>query len=54
MIDTRGLENINIFLDLMARHHSQHLASDIDQNTKAVMDEVADKDDLKQKMVDIL
>ena len=36
------------------RHYCQHLASDIDQNTKTVMDEVVDKDDLKQKMVDIL
>ena len=54
MIDTREQENINILLDRMARHHGQHLASDIDQNTKAVMDEVVDKDDLKQKLVDIL
>ena len=36
------------------RHYCQHLASDIDQYTKAVIDEVVDKDDFKQKMVDIL
>ena len=36
------------------RHYCQHLASDIDQYTKAVIDEVVDEDDLKQKMVDIL
>ena len=43
LIDTREQENINIFLDRMARHHCQHLASDIDQYTKTVMDEVVDK-----------
>lgn len=52
LIDAREQENINIFLDCMAHHHCQHLASDIDQYTKTVMEEVADKDDLKQKMVD--
>lgn len=36
----------------MARHHCQHLASDIDQYTKSIMDEVVDKNDLKQEMVD--
>ena len=54
LIDAREQEDINIFLDCMARHHCQHLASDIDQYTKTVMEEVVDKDDLKQKMVDIL
>lgn len=43
LIDTREQENINIFLDRMARHHCQHLASDIDQYTKTVMDGVVDK-----------
>ena len=52
LIDAREQEDINIFLDCMARHHCQHLASDIDQYTKTVMEEVVDKDDLKQKMVD--
>ena len=52
LIDTREQEDINIFLDCMARHHCQHLASDIAQYTKTVMEEVVDKDDLKQKMVD--
>ena len=40
LIDTREQGNINIFLDRMARHHCQHLASDIDQYIKTVMDEV--------------
>ena len=47
------LNEINIFLDSMARHHCQHLALDIDQYTKTVMEEVVDKDDLKQESVDI-
>ena len=51
--DTRvQQEDVSIFLDCMARHHCQHLASDIDQFTKTVMEEVADKNDMKQKMVD--
>ena len=54
LIDAREQEDINIFLDCMARHHCQHLASDIDQYTKTVMEEVVDKDDLAEKMVDIL
>lgn len=52
LIDAREQEDINIFLDCMARHHCQHLASDIDQYTKTTMEEVIDKNDLKQKMVD--
>lgn len=52
LIDAREQEDINIFLDCMARHHCQHLASDIDQYTKTVMEEVVDKDDLAEKMVD--
>jgi len=54
LIDTRELENINIFLDRMVRHYCQHLASDIDQYTKTVMDEVVDKAFLAEKMIDIL
>ncbi len=52
LIDSREQEDIDIFLDCMARHHCQHLASDIDQFTRAAMAEVADKNDLKQEMVD--
>ncbi len=51
LIDTREQEDINIFLDCMARHHCQHLASDIDQYTKSIMEEVVDKDVLKQELV---
>ena len=52
LIDTRGSEDINIFLDCMARHHCQHLQSDIDQFMKAIASDMVDKHDLKQEMVD--
>lgn len=52
LIDTREQEDINIFLDCMARHHCQHLASDIDQYAKTVIGKVVDKKSLKQEMVD--
>ena len=35
-----------------ARHHCQHLQADIDQFVKSTTEKVADKQDLKQKMVD--
>ena len=52
LIDTREQENIDIFLDLMIRHHCKHLATDIEQYTKSVEAEVVDKDQLRQEMVD--
>ena len=65
LIDTREQEDINIFLDCMARHHCQHLKADIDQYTKDVEPDaraplahtqrvlrMVDKQDLKKKMVD--
>ena len=36
----------------MARHHCQHLQSDIDQFINSTSEEVVDKPTLKQKMVD--
>ena len=36
----------------MARHHCQHLQSDIDQFVRTTSEEVVDKQELKQKMVD--
>ena len=50
--DTRESEDLNIFLDCMARHHCQHLQSDIDQFVKSTNEEMVDKQDLKQRMVD--
>lgn len=52
LIDTREQEDINIFLDCMARLHCQHLKSDIDQFIKSVASEIVDKHDLKSEMVD--
>ena len=52
LIDTRESENLDIFLDCMARHHCQHLQSDIDQFMKSVASNMVDKQDLKQEMVD--
>lgn len=51
LIDTRENEDINVFLNCMARHHCQHLQTDIDQFKKSVASDMVDKQDLKQKMV---
>ena len=52
LIDTREREDLTIFLDCMAHHHCQHLQSDIDQFVKSTNEEMVDKQDLKQRMVD--
>ena len=52
LIDTRESEDLNVFLNCMARHHCQHLQNDIDQFITSVASEMVDKQDLKQKMVD--
>ena len=52
LIDTRENEDLNIFLDCMARHHQQHLQADIDQFMQSMTGKMVDKQDLKQKMVD--
>lgn len=53
LIDTREQEDINIFLDCMARLHCQHLKADINQYLNLVVSttEMVDKQALKQKMV---
>ena len=43
-----------VLLDCMARHHCHHLQNDIDQFIKSVASDMVDKQNLKQKMVDIL
>ena len=50
LIDTRESEDLNIFLDCMARHHCQHLHADIDQFVKSTTEKVADKQDLKRQI----
>jgi len=52
LIDTRESEDLNVFLNCMARHHCQHLQTDIDQFIKSMASDMVDKQDLKQKMVD--
>ena len=52
LIDTRESEDLNVFLNCMARHHCQHLQNDIDQFITSVASEMVDKQDLKQKIVD--
>ena len=52
LIDTRESEDLNVFLDCMARHHCQHLQNDIDQFVRSTLEEVVDKSTLKQELVD--
>ena len=52
LIDTRENEDLNVFLNCMARHHCQHLQTDIDQFIRSMASDMVDKQDLKQKMVD--
>lgn len=52
LIDTREEENIEIFLDCMARLHSQHLRYDIDQFIKSTATEMVDKQTLTSEMAD--
>ena len=52
LVDTREQEDVNIFLDCMARLHCQHLKTDIDQYMGSISEEVVDKQTLRQKMVD--
>ena len=50
--DSREIENSDVFINCMAELHIKHLKSDIDQYVKSITDEVVDKLDLKQKLVD--
>ena len=43
LIDTRESEDLNIFLDCMARHHCQHLQSDIDQFIRSTSEDGGQK-----------
>jgi len=52
LIDTRENEDLNVFLNCMARHHCQHLQTDIDQFIRSMASDMVDKQDLKQIMVD--
>ena len=52
LIDTRENEDLNVFLNCMARHHCQHLQTDIDQFIRSMASDMVDKQELKQIMVD--
>ena len=52
LIDTRESEDLNVFLNCMARHHCQHLQNDIDQFVRSTSEEMVDKSIVRQEMVD--
>lgn len=52
LVDTREQEDVNIFLDCMARLHCQHLKEDIDQYMGSISEKMVDKQSLRQTMVD--
>ena len=52
LIDTREREDLNVFIDCMARNHCQHLQDDIDQFVKSSKEKMVDKSEIEQKMVD--
>ena len=52
LIDTRENEDIQIFLDCMTQLHCEHLKWDIDQFIKSMTEEMVDKIDFAEEMVD--
>ncbi len=52
LIDTREEENIETFIDCMTELHCRHLKSDIDQYRRSIAEEMVDKSDFVQEMVD--
>ena len=52
LIDTRENEDIQIFLDCMTQLHCKHLKWDIDQFIKSMTEEMVDKIDFAEEMVD--
>ena len=52
LINTRESEDLNVFLNCMARHHCQHLQNDIDQFVRSTSVEMVDKSIVRQGMVD--
>lgn len=52
LIDTRENEDIQIFLDCMTQLHCTHLKWDIDQFIKSMAEEMVDKIDFAEEMVD--
>ena len=52
LIDAREAEDIEVFMNCMARLHCNHLKHDIDLFVKDVTSEMVDKRDYKKEMVD--
>lgn len=52
LIDTRENEDIQIFLDCMTQLHCKHLKWDIDQFIKSMTEEMVDKIDFAEEMLD--
>ena len=52
LIDTRENEDIQIFLDCMTQLHCKHLKWDIDQFIKSMTEEMVDKIDFAEEMID--
>ena len=52
LIDTRENEDIQIFLDCMTQLHCKHLKWDIDQFIKSMTEDMVDKIDFAEEMVD--
>lgn len=52
LIDTRENEDIQIFLDCMTQLHCKHLKWDIDQFIKSMTEEMVDKINFAEEMVD--
>ena len=52
LIDTRENDDLNIFIDCMARLHLQHLKADIDQFVASTAQKMDDKPSLHQELVD--
>lgn len=51
LIDTREHDDMEIFLNCMARLHCQHLKTDIDQFTQSTGEKLVDKQELQKEMV---
>ena len=51
LIDTRENDDLNIFIDCMARLHLQHLKAGIDQFVASTAQKMVDKPSLQQEMV---
>ena len=52
LIDTREAEDTDIFINCMAKLHCEHLQQDIDQFLLSTSEEMVDKTEIQQEMVD--